>query len=72
MKTSKKAKILKLKKSHIKYGVQVSGSLHLKEMPLRKFKIDVLHAVKEGRKAFIVTDYGKRFGVFVPLPVEND
>ncbi len=70
MKISKNAKILRLKKSHIKNGIKVSGSLHLREVPLRKFKSDVLNEVKYGRTAVIVTEQGKQYGVFTPLPLE--
>ena len=72
MKHSKYAKSLKLKKSHIKHGIQISNALRLREVPIRKFTTDVMNEVKYGRIAVVVTDYGKRFGVFVPLPVEND
>ena len=72
MQKAKKSKILKLKKTHIKHGVFVSGALHLRDVPFRKFSKDVLNEVKHGRQAVIVSDYGKPYGVFLPLPVERD
>ena len=72
MKKAKDSKVLKLKQSHIKHGVKLSGALDIGEVPLRKFKIDVMNEVKYGRKAFVVTDYKKRFALLLPLAEGDD
>jgi hypothetical protein len=61
-----------LKAGHIKYGVIVGNALNLRDVPFRKFSKDVLNEVKHGRHAVIVSDYGKPYGVFLPLPVEEE
>jgi hypothetical protein len=67
-KSGKKSKKVKLTKSQIVSGVDVSSAVDVEGLPLHKLKRDVLSEVEYGRKAFIVTLQGKDRALLVPLP----
>jgi len=46
--------------------------LKLKEVPCHKFSKEVLNAVKHGRQGIIITDYGKPYGILLPMPPDEE
>jgi hypothetical protein len=64
-------KPFKLKKNQIKHGVLVSESLNIDEVARRKVKSDAFKKVQYGRKAIIVTEYGKKLAIILPLAENN-
>jgi len=64
-------KAIRLKKSQIKHGIHISPSLDLEEIARRKVKSDAFKKVQYGRNAIIVTEYGKRLAIILPLAEDN-
>jgi len=59
---------VKLTKSQIENGIEVSSFVDVPELPLHRLKRDVLSEVQYGRKAMIVTLQGKARAILLPIP----
>jgi hypothetical protein len=71
MKTKKVVKSTKLTQSEMKRGFKAHRGVHAEEVPIRKLdRIEFWGQVQHGRKAFYATNFGKRVGLIVPLPLE--
>jgi hypothetical protein len=67
-KGGRKSKSVKLTKTQIISGVDVSHHVEIEGLPLHKLKKEVLSEVEFGRKAFVVTLQGKDRALLLPLP----
>jgi len=54
-----------------KEGVKIAHSLRVSEIPYRKLNMDTFQEVRFARKPVIVTEYGKRLAIILPLADEE-
>jgi hypothetical protein len=68
---AKSTKPITLNAPRAREGVKIAHSLHVSEIPYRKLNMDTFHEVRFARKPIIITDYGKRLAIILPL-ADND
>lgn len=67
-KGGKKSKPVKLTKTQLESGVDVSSYVEIESLPFHKLKKEKLSEVEHARKAFVVTLQGREKALLVPLP----
>jgi prevent-host-death family protein len=70
---SKSSKPLKMSKKQIEVGVVMNSSSSYTEISLSRLRSrlsEMLNRVQYGRECVLVTNYGKRVALLVPVPKE--